>query len=290
MSIKVLKYRGPLGLLIIVVSEILIFSGVKFVSQWFTPIVWTGYILLMDQVNERLGGWSLMAHRRSEFALMVLLSIVCWVIFETYNLHLKNWEYLNLPHNPWVRHLGYGVSFATIFPGIFQTYYFLDNVNLFRKLKSKSPRRLRGSFGYLETIGLVFLLLPLFLEESDARYLFGMVWIGFVLLLEPLNYRLGFRSIIREIERGNYSTMSNLLATGVICGILWEFWNYWAFTRWIYTLPFPTGFKIFEMPALGFLGFFPFAIECYAMFNFYSLREDLGGPTVTGEPLRKPGV
>jgi hypothetical protein len=47
--------------------------------------------------------------------------------------------------------------------------------------------------------------------------------------------------------------------------MLWEFWNYWAATKWIYTVPFFDRFKIFEMTAPGFLGFIPFALECYAM-------------------------
>jgi len=276
-----MNYRGHLGLAIIVVSEILLFSGVEFVSEWFTPIVWIGYILLMDHINERIGGWSLIMNRRREFYLMIPLSIACWVIFEIYNLHMKNWEYLNLPHNTWIRHFGYVVSFATIFPGIFQTYYFLDNIGLFRKLKSKKPLRLSGSFVYMEVTGLIFLLLPLLLPESGARYLFGAVWIGFILLLEPINYRLGFRSIIAELERGNYSTMANLFVAGIICGVLWEFWNYWASTKWVYILPFPVGFKIFEMPALGFLGFLPFAIECYSMFNLCALREGSRDPAPT---------
>jgi hypothetical protein len=55
------------------------------------------------------------------------------------------------------------------------------------------------------------------------------------------------------------------MAAGLLCGMLWEFWNYWAATKWIYTVPFFDRFKIFEMTAPGFLGFIPFALECYAM-------------------------
>jgi hypothetical protein len=48
---------------------------------------------------------------------------------------------------------------------------------------------------------------------------------------------------------------------------LWEFWNYWAHTKWVYTVPILPQIKIFEMPFLGFFGFGPFALECYVATN-----------------------
>ena len=59
-----------------------------------------------------------------------------------------------------------------------------------------------------------------------------------------------------------------LMAAGMICGLLWEFWNYWAGAKWIYTVPFTRHSKYFEMPLLGLLGFPPFALECFAMYHF----------------------
>ena len=269
-----LGYRGYLGFLIIVISEIMMLSGVETVSEWFTPIVWTGYILLMDQVNYSVSGWSMIMNRRHEFLLMMFTSIACWTIFEIYNLYLQNWEYLNLPKNLWVRQIGYCVSFATVFPGVFETFYFLENIQLFKGMKKRSPWRPGISNRAMEWTGLTLLTVPIFLPDSISRYFFGLVWVGFFLLLEPINFRNGFRSVLKDFEDGNYATMLNLLVAGGICGFLWEFWNFWATTKWVYTLPFPTGFKIFEMPALGFLGFFPFAIECYSMHNFCAMRED----------------
>jgi len=53
-----------------------------------------------------------------------------------------------------------------------------------------------------------------------------------------------------------------------VCGLMWEFWNYWAMAKWTYNLPFLGSLEsisYFEMPAIGFLGFLPFALECWAM-------------------------
>jgi hypothetical protein len=53
----------------------------------------------------------------------------------------------------------------------------------------------------------------------------------------------------------------------LICGLLWEFWNFWARAKWIYTVPFFEKLKLFEMPLLGFLGFPTFAVSAYAMYR-----------------------
>lgn len=61
------------------------------------------------------------------------------------------------------------------------------------------------------------------------------------------------------------------LAGGFLYGGLWEAWNLGARTKWIYTVPFFDELKLGEMPILGFLGFPPFALECYAIVNFIGL-------------------
>jgi hypothetical protein len=64
------------------------------------------------------------------------------------------------------------------------------------------------------------------------------------------------------------------LAAGLICGLWWEAWNYFAITKWVYTLPVLNFWKVFEMPLLGFLGFPPFALECAVMYNFLKALDD----------------
>jgi hypothetical protein len=62
-----------------------------------------------------------------------------------------------------------------------------------------------------------------------------------------------------------------LLVAGLICGFLWELWNFWALSKWVYTVPFFEKAKGFEMPFFGFLGFPPFAVQAYVMYNFIAL-------------------
>jgi hypothetical protein len=100
---------------------------------------------------------------------------------------------------------------------------------------------------------------PFVAPESVRPYLAAPVWLGFIVLLDPVNRRLGGEALTRE-------RTINLMAGGLLCGILWEFWNYWAGAKWIYTVPIMQNLKIFEMPLPGYFGFPPFALECFTMY------------------------
>jgi hypothetical protein len=102
-----------------------------------------------------------------------------------------------------------------------------------------------------------------------SPYLAAPVFLGFVFLLDPLNREAGDESLFADLlssHTGKWDRLINLILGGFICGFLWEFWNYWARSKWIYTVPILPEVKIFEMPVLGFFGFPAFALECFAMY------------------------
>ncbi len=263
-----LKWLGWTGLSIIGISEGLLFSGVPFVLIYFTPLVWTGYIFFVDSLVYRNKGTSLIFNRPAEFALMLPLSVGFWLVFEFYNLYIKNWHYVGLPEDLFLRWIGYAWAFATIWPAILETAEALENLDFIGQQKSKplpiSDRLLMGSLGF----GSFCLMLPLVVSEALAQYLAAPLWLGFIFFLEPLNYWLKGKSLLRDWERGNPQVLYTLLISGFICGGLWEFWNYWAGAKWHYTVPILGDVKIFEMPILGYFGFPPFAVECYVIYAF----------------------
>jgi hypothetical protein len=109
---------------------------------------------------------------------------------------------------------------------------------------------------------------PLLVAPDIARYLAAPVWLGFILLLDPINARLGAESLHADWRSGRYDRAINLALSGVLCGFLWEFWNNWSHAKWHYTVPIMENLKIFEMPVPGYLGFPPFAFECFTMYVF----------------------
>jgi hypothetical protein len=129
--------------------------------------------------------------------------------------------------------------------------------------------------------------IPLALPTSTAAYLFGAVWIGFFLLLDPLNGKLGLPSLRRQWRMGSRRMISALLLGGLICGFIWETWNQQAVAAggayWVYLFPEelrPFGWTYGQMPLLGLLGFPPFALELFAFYTF--IRESLGGDRIFG--------
>ena len=48
-----------------------------------------------------------------------------------------------------------------------------------------------------------------------------------------------------------------------MCGFLWELWNVHSYPKWIYHVPGAEFWYLFEMPALGYLGYLPFGLEVY---------------------------
>jgi hypothetical protein len=259
--------RGWAGMGVIFAAEICLFARVGWVGTFFTPIVWTGYVFLIDGAVERLRGRSRMSSPAA-FVSLALWSIPLWLIFEAYNLRLKNWTYAGVPANPVLAAVGYGWSFATIWPAIFETADLFEAMDFFQAgigLQNKVAGWLRAS---LVGAGLALVLLPVLLPAHTARYLFAFVWVGFIPLLDPLNAALGGKSLIREWEAGKFKALGCFLVSGMFCGLLWEFWNYWARARWEYIFPIAQGWKIFAMPLPGYLGFAPFGVESLVMYEF----------------------
>jgi hypothetical protein len=267
-ALILLKVHGWIGLGIIGISEILLFCGQTFVKVYFTPLVWTGYILFADSLVFRQKGRSLIMNRPAEFLLMLPLSIGFWMVFEFYNLFIRNWHYTGLPEEFLARWLGYAWAFATIWPAILLTAEVLEGWRVLARWRILpipiKPMYLKSSFCF----GIACLLSPFIVPAQMAIYFAGPVWIGFIFLLDPLNYWMGGRSLFRDLQKGDPRVLSSLLLSGFICGGLWEFWNYWAGAKWHYTVPILGHLKIFEMPFLGYLGFPPFAVECSVMYIF----------------------
>jgi hypothetical protein len=302
-----LPWHTWLGLAILVAAETGVVGGNRTIATWLTPIAWTGYILTVDGIVRRVAGASWLTTRRREAPFLFVASIGIWLIFEAYNFHLRNWAYRGVPPGPLVRDIAYAWSFSTIAPAVFETADLVGS--LFRRRlpphppdeapRSRSPAVRAAStpsgptpFGRQPAgrtaggtlvrdggpawilLGLLLLTAPLILPTRAASYLFGAVWIGFILLVDPINARRGASSLAIRWKAGDRSPIFSLLLAGGICGILWETWNYQALraggAHWIYLIP--DALRIFnlhygQMPVLGLLGFPPFALELFCLYT-----------------------
>jgi hypothetical protein len=279
----VVARHGWIGLAIVLVAEAALVAEQPLVARWFTPIVWTGYIIFLDALVARLAGRSYLTGGRAEGMLVALVSVAGWWLFEWYNaprfwrggadLAGLWWQYHGIEPNPFLRRVGYDWSFATIFPALFLTAAAL-RAGWLGDIRSRRWHPSSRGLAVASVAGAVCVALPLVVVSA---WLVPLVWIGWALLLEPLNYRAGRPSWLRDLTEGDPSTVLSLLLSGALCGVLWEFWNYWAATKWTYTVPYGGEVKVFEMPVLGYLGFPPFALECYAI--YHAIRAVIAPPS-----------
>ncbi len=257
--------HGWLGLVALICAEYLMFHGIEPAATYFSPVAWTSYILIADAAVFAISGHSQLREEPRGLLKMAALSVPLWLIFEAYNLRLANWAYVGLPQGHIERWFGYGWAFATITPGIFMTAALIESFGWFKQ-ESRPVRFSRATETAFIVIGAAMLIAPLVAPRHTAAYLFGLVWLGFLFLLEPINHRLHLPSFEGDLARGSRARLYSFLAAGWVCGWLWEFWNYWARAEWIYTFPIGQQWKIFQMPAPGYLAFPVFALECFTMY------------------------
>lgn len=256
--------HGWLGLTSLVAAEVLMFRHVEPVATYFTPIAWSAFILVVDAAVLAITGRSRLNDAPITLLRMAILSVPLWLVFEAYNLRLQNWTYVGVPQEKLPAFLGYGWSFATITPAIFEVS---DLVQAILPPIPSQPRKLSvAAENVFIFLGATCLVAPLVLPQQIAAYCFALVWVGFILLLDPINRRLSLPSFVGDLSEGFRRRFVGFLLSGWVCGWLWEFWNYWAAAKWHYTFPMFQSWKIFEMPAPGFIGFVPFALECFAMY------------------------
>lgn len=271
------------GIFLIVFMQACLIFQVDSITRWATPVLWTGLILAFDAILRGARGYSYLT-TRAIFP-VALISVISWWMFEWFNIFLSNWHYIHLTQPLSLRYLGYAWSFATIIPGVLLTYGIIRII--IKDIHWKPLKVTRGLLVTLFVMGFFFLAIPVipfsmyfsgraadpdlffWLEWARnthlAEYTAAFVWTGLVMVLEPLNYLLGGPSLLRSMQKGNYTSLVGLALAGLACGYLWEFWNFWAHTKWYYTVPIWGHIKLFEMPILGYGGFITFAWELYAL-------------------------
>lgn len=79
-----MPFHGWPGLVVITGADALLFAGHETVGAWFTPIVWTGYVLLVGALVARLTGRSYLLLRAAVvigavFVTLPLVVVSVWL-------------------------------------------------------------------------------------------------------------------------------------------------------------------------------------------------------------------
>lgn len=229
----------------------------------FFPL-WLGYCLTVDALVYRRTGSSLLTRSAKKYILLFVISAPAWWLFEVINWRTQNWFYLGRESFTDLQYSLFAtLSFSTVIPAIFGT---AELVSSFEWLKrAKGGPRIGNSN---RTIILFFVLgwVMLYLMLNWPRIFFTFVWLSVFFILEPINAWLKHRNLFIYTSRKDWRPVLALWTGCLICGFFWEMWNFYAYPKWIYDVPFVGFFKVFEMPILGYLGYLPFSLELFAFY------------------------
>jgi hypothetical protein len=257
--------HGWLGLSLIIVFWILNWTLTGPRTHWgFFPL-WLGYCLCMDGLVVRRTGTSLLTRSWRKYVGLFLLSAPVWWLFELLNLRTQNWDYLGLDIFTPLQYIFWTtLSFTTVIPSVFGSAEFFASFDFVKRLrpglKIGTDKRTTTSFFAVGWIMLLLLLLW-------PRLFFPFLWLSLYFILEPINVWLGNRSLADWTQTGDWRPVISLWLGVLLTGFFWEMWNYYAYPKWIYHVPWGNWFHIFEMPLLGYGGYLPFALELYALYH-----------------------
>lgn len=260
--------HGWVGLLLVAVAWPLnwLLPGARTAILFFP--LWLGYALVFDGLVFLRKGTSLYTRSKSRYAGLFLVSAPAWWLFEAINLRTQNWFYLGTENfTPLEYFLLATLNFSTVIPAVFGAAEFFGSFRFIRNMRPglviRDDQRTTMAF-FIAGWAMLALLI------AWPLYFFPFVWISVYFITEPVNVWLGNRSLTEGTRTGDWRAVIALWLGVLVTGFFWEMWNFYAFPKWIYEVPFVGFLKLFEMPALGYGGYLPFALELHALYHIVS--------------------
>jgi hypothetical protein len=234
-------------------------------THWAFFPLWVGCCLTMDGLVFWRTGTSLLKRSLRKYVGLFLISAPVWWIFEVLNLRTQNWTYVGAEiFSPLEYAFWTTLSFMTVIPAVFGSAEFFASFDLVKRIKSGlvigTDKLTTLSFFVAGWIMLALLWIY-------PKLFFPFVWLSIYFILEPINVWLGNRSLADWTKKGDWRPVIALWLGVLLTAFFWEMWNYLAFPKWIYNVPWGNGLHLFEMPLLGYGGYLPFALELYALYH-----------------------
>jgi len=252
----------------------------------FTPL-WFSFILVMNALTYRREGSCLMLDRPLFFIVLFPVSASFWWFFEYLNRFVENWSYVLVPMSGWSYFWRATPPFSTVLAAVLSTSEWISGMAWVRigfrdwvRIQLPRPRAWAGVILALAGLGLLGI-------GVWPNYLFSLLWVAPLGILLSLQVLFGEKNIFSGIPRGDWRMVMSSAAAALFCGWFWEMWNYWSLAKWTYDIPFVYGFKVFEMPILGYAGYLPFGLECAVIGDL--LGRALQGKRVTHRARQRGG-
>jgi hypothetical protein len=254
-------------------------SGLR--TQWAFFPLWVGFCLTIDALVLQRTGTSLLTRNPSRYVGLFIVSAPAWWLFELTNWHLQNWRYAGAEaFSPLQFWFWATLNFTTVIPAVFGSAELMRSL-LLKPVKGPviRPTKAITTGFFLAGWGMLGLM------AAWPRIFFPFVWISLYFILEPINIRLGYRSMLEWTKDGNWTPVVALWLGVLLTAFFWEMWNFLSYPKWVYQVPWGNWYHLFEMPLLGYAGYLPFALELSAM---YHLLAGLFGSKQTDYVLGSP--
>jgi hypothetical protein len=273
-AIRRFPWWGWFGLAGLIIAWILAWNRFPWFANWqaFTfPPLWLAYVIVINAFTYQRTGRCMMLDQTTQFFLLFPLSAAFWWSYEYLNRFVENWYYVEISDfGPWEYFIYSTLSFSTVLPAVLGTAQWLKS---FSRLSSGLDNFWRT--GATHQTALAWLILVtgcagLSVIAVWPDYVYPLIWIAPLLLITGLHGIIDHHQtpLLTALVTGNWQTVWVLALAALVCGVLWELWNFNSQAHWVYTVPYIQRFHLFEMPLLGYAGYLPFGITCGAITNF----------------------
>jgi len=261
---RVLPLYGWVGLALVVLCWTLNWTLPGLRTHFLFFPLWLGYCLFVDACVFLRKGTSLITRSWRKYLGLFLVSAPAWWLFELLNLVTQNWIYIG---REFFTDLEYAllatISFSTVMPAVFGTAEWIGSFGWFqRQGRGVIISATRSTLAAFFLIGMGMLAFMLLWPE----YGFPFLWLSVFFILEPINALRG-RSLAEYTRQGNWRPVLALWLGALLCGFCWELWNFYAYPKWVYRVPYVDCWHVFEMPLLGYGGYLPFSMELFALYH-----------------------
>jgi hypothetical protein len=257
-------------------------NALAWVSAWarvgpwpyvFFPL-WLGFILALDGINVARTGTSPWREGRWRFVGLFLYSMPFWWTFEALNAPVGNWHYRwDHVYTPLAMALLETLAFSTVLPAVTEMAALVGSARWLahRSAAERRPRAPLVVAAALVAVGVALIALAV----RYPYYAFGGLWLCLIFLLDPINNRAGRPSALGHLLARDWRFFVTWPLAGLCTGFFWELWNSRALPNWYYTVPLVDAAPhLFAMPLPGYLGYLPFGVELFVMYQFARLVTD----------------
>lgn len=261
-------------------------SSPKLLVNWADlPLFWGLTLLLDGIVYVRNGGHSIIGDHPRAIVGIGVSAVLGWLIFEYLNnFVLESWYYPKgelIPEDEFVIYAVLGSS--GLIPPAIEFYALLKTFKGLSVKYTQGPKVTMAP--WIAWVILVIGLASLFFASFYPDILFGALWYSPLIILAVVLEKCGIWTPFTSVKDGDWSFVVLLSLSYLFTGLCLECFNYLSASHvvglpnacgeihnvidvtynasyWVYSIPFVDKFHIFEMPALGFIGYLPFGVYC----------------------------